>query len=452
MWAFWRRTQYLIGIFFVLTLLGTAVYFGYFYTTPTCFDGVLNGSERGIDCGGGCARVCSLDVVQPSVAWARSFKVVDGQYNAVAYIENKNLAIGSPEVSYTFSLYDKEGLIVERKGSTVLPPDSVYPIFEGRITTGDRIPTQTFVELGEIKEWLPAVAGREQFVVEGRKLTAADSAPRLTASLRNTALEEAKNVEVIATIFDANGTALTASRTVVPSLPGRATQNIVFTWPQPIAKTLRSCEIPTDAILAIDLSGSMNDDGGDPPEPITSVLDAAESFVSRLKTNDTGGLVTYATTAHLVEQLTNDTASLGETIGGLSISTAEEVGSTNTGDAILVSQSELGSPRHNENARKVLVLLTDGLANAPGTEPEQYALDAALSLKKTNTEIYTIGLGDRVNENFLQDIASDGEHYFRAASAGTLDRIYRSITAAICEEGPAVIEIIPKTETSFQSQ
>jgi Mg-chelatase subunit ChlD len=291
--------------------------------------------------------------------------------------------------------------------------------------------------------------GAEQFVIQDRVLSGADGQPRLNAKIYNSAIAEARDVEVVATIFDVRRNPLTASRTVVPFFRGRTTEDVVFTWPEPISKTVRSCEVPTDVVLAIDLSGSMNDDGGNPPEPISSVLRAAEAFVSRLKVGDQVGLVTYATDARVREQLTNDQLRVGNVVRSLSIAPSDEVGSTNTGDSIIRSKEEFSSSRHNQNARKVLVLLTDGLANAPGDTAEEYAVEAAGSLKDTDVIVYTIGLGDRVNESFLRDIASSDEHYFRAAAVHTIDSIYRSITAAICEDGAAVIEIIPKTETSF---
>lgn len=448
-WAFWRRVQYLTGVFVLFAIVGVGVYYGYFYESATCFDGQQNGEERGVDCGGACTRICAFDVLEPNVLWSRAFEVTDGQYNAVAYIENRNLNSGTPEVSYTFSLYDDEGLITERSGTTILPPDSVYPIFEGRINTGTRVPTQTVLELGGGSVWLPASAGREQFVVESRTLRGVDNSPRLDARITNTAIEEAQEVEIVATIFDSQGTALTASRTFVDRFAGQTTEDVVFTWPEPIAKTLRSCEIPTDVVLGIDLSGSMNDDGGTPPEPITSVLNAATAFVNRLKEGDQASVVTYATDAALVRQLTSETTGVRDTIAALSIDPAEEVGSTNTGDAINIAFEEIESSRHNLNARKVFVLLTDGLANAPDEEPEQYARNAAAELKAEGTTVYTIGLGDNVNEAFLREIASAQDQYYRAVDAADLDSIYRSITASICEDGPSVIEIIPKTDASF---
>ena len=450
-WAFWRRTAYIGGFFIVLLLLSTGVYFGFFHQTATCLDCRQNGDERGVDCGGACARVCAFEVTPPRALWAQSSRVTDGQYNAVAYIENTNIGVGSPEVTYTISLYDSAGLIAERTGVTILPPDSVYPIFEGRITTGSRIPVRTEIVLETPELWLPASTGREQFVVESRELTGADSAPRLTARITNNELTEARNVEIIATIFDSRRNPLTSSRTLVENFAPRTTETVVFTWPEPIAKTIRSCAVPTDVLLAIDLSGSMNDDGGTPPEPVTSVLRRAEAFIDRLKEDDQVGIVTYATDAILRQELTQEKATARSLVENLTIATKDETGSTNTGDAVIAAREELNSERHDTNARKVTVLLTDGRANAPGTNAEAYALTAAESLKGDGVEIFTIGLGDTVNQSFLESMASGEEYYFHAAEADTIDQIYRSITDAICEDGAAVIEIIPKTGTNFEA-
>lgn len=449
MWAFWRRLQYGVGLTLFCALTIALVYFTYWYVPPTCFDEKQNGIESGVDCGGSCTRICAFNVIAPKELWVRAFKIRDGQYNAIAYVENRNKNAGTVEIAYTIGLYDREGLITERKGKTSLPPDGVYPIFEGRINAGGRVPTQSVIKLEGDPIWVPATAGREQFKVERRELRGADTKPELVASLTNTSIYEAKDVEIVATIFDAKNVALTSSRTFIEYFGGRTTREVVFTWPEPIAKTLRTCEVPTDVILGIDLSGSMNDDGGTPPEPISSVVSSAASFANRLKENDQVGVVAYSTEASLPEPLTKDRARIAEAIKGTTIAPAEERGSTNTGDAIKLAQKEFATARHNPNARKVFVLLSDGLANAPGETPEQYALDASVALKKDDVEVYTIGLGTKVNDAFLENIASDPTKYLKAASRDTIDSIYRTITSSLCEDGAAVIEIIPKTTASF---
>lgn len=448
-WAFRRRVEYAMGFFIVLSLSGSGLYYLYGYEAATCFDRTQNGIERGIDCGGSCMRICKFDIITPTALWTESFKVVNGQYNAVAYIENRNASIGTPALDYSIKLFDAKGLITERTGTTIIPPDSVYPIFEGRIMTGERIPTKTVIDFSDDVIWQVAESGREQFILEKRDLVNADSKPRLTAELRNSMLEEAKDVEIIATIFDSSGTPLTASRTVVPYFRGRSTENVVFTWPEPIASTLRSCEVPTDVVLGIDVSGSMNDDGGTPPQPVSAVLAAAEGFVSRLKKQDQVGVVTYATEATTTDTLTNENSRVGQNIQKITITKKEETGNTNTGEGLARIQEELNSERHNENARKVAILLTDGLATAPNKDPEVYAQKAGDSLKATGVILYTIGLGKKVNETALKNLASSEEQYFKAPTIKDLGTIYSKITAAICEEGAAVIEVIPKAETSF---
>lgn len=448
-WALKRQLIYgtifvVIGLFFL-----TFIYLRYFYQAPNCFDNIQNFDEAGVDCGGSCVRICPFDVSQPNVKWARSFKVTEGQYNAVAYVENPNQLAASPEVKYTFSLYDEAGLILERSGATILPPDSVYPIFEGRIMTGQRIPTRTFLDIEPPELWQGATAGREQFTIVNRELVNADAKPKLTATVRNNSLEEAKEVEVVATIFDAQGTALASSETFVANFAPRSDTEVVFTWPEPIATTIRSCEIPTDVGVVIDVSGSMNNDGIDPPQPLTAVKEAAERFVNRLNKQDQVTLTTFATEALLNLSLSNDFTSAGNLIKSIVIDPKEEVGNTNTGDGLLIAGQELISERHNLDARKVMVLLTDGLATAPDPEPEVYALNNADLVKNAGIEIYTIGLGANVNMDFVRSVATDPQYAFQALTATDVDRIYQNITASLCEEGAAVIDIIPKTGASF---
>lgn len=446
-WAFSRRLQYGTGYLIVLLLLGYWGYMSYLYAAPTCFDGRQNGEEAGVDCDGSCVRVCAFNAQAPIVRWARSFEVTDGQYNAVAYVENPNETIGTPVLNYTFSIYDDRGLITERSGTTFLPPDGAYPIFEGRIFTENRVPTRTFIDIEPADMWLPVEMGREQFSLVRRELRGADTQPRLSATLVNNALTPTGEVNVVATIFDANGNALTASETIVDEFVPRAEEDVIFTWPEPIAKTIRSCEIPTDIVMAIDLSGSMNNDQDEPPEPITSVKDAAERFATRLQDRDQAALVTFASEAVITEPLATPGA-IASRIDGLSIDPEEERGSTNTGDAFQRADEVFASAAKNPNARKVMVILTDGLATAPDEEPEEYAITQAEALKATGVEVYAIGLGEQVNMEFVRTIASPGAAY-QALTRSQVDQIYQTITGAICEDGPAVIDIVPKTDSNF---
>ncbi len=449
-WAFWRRLQY--GAIFVifLALIGWG---GWELFTPTvydCFDGIQNGEEEGIDCNGNCVRICASTVIPPTVLWAESFSIREGQYNAVGYVENRNDIAGSEALAFTFEFYAGERLIDTYEGETVLPPNSIYPIFVGRIETPEEI-TSTRLRLQDNIVWQPASAGRTQFRTASISLLRADSQPRLEVTLENTAVTKAEDIEVVATLFSANGDPLTASQTFIEAVEGREQADLVFTWPNSIATTIRSCMIPTDVALAIDLSGSMNDDGGMPPQPISDVVSAASTFVNELSSQDQVSVITFASEAATRAQLSSAQSETAALVSNLSIPAQNESGFTNTAAAIIAAQTELASTRHNEDARRVLILLTDGQPTSPeGDEiAREDAVRAAASLRESGATVYAIGLGDNVNRTFIEAIAGDGETAFLAPDRTAVAGIYQAITSSLCESGATRIEVIAKTKTNF---
>lgn len=451
-WAIWRRIQYGLGFFSFWGLVGTLIYFVNFYQPPNCFDRLMNGDESGVDCGGLCVRVCSAEVIPPRVVWAESFEVKNGQYNVVAYVENQNQSLATPELKYKFQLLNQGVVVAERTGVTLLPPNSVYPIFEGRVIVDPKEKiTETKLILEQAELWVPASVVRDQFrSVDINLLAADDVSPRLDVKLENSELQAAENVEVVATVFNELGEPVTASQTFIERIEARSTKNIVFTWPESIAKTVKSCVIPTDVAVAIDLSGSMNNDGGNPPQPVSDALKSAGQFVNSLKQNDQVAVVTFATRAAVVTEMTNLHGAVANAIFGLGIEPAEETGYTNTVDALKMSQAELNSERHNINARRVLVLLTDGLPTVSGKSDVVALAEAtALSLSEDNIEVYAIGLGNNVDQSFVRNIASDESNAYFAPTGADLEKIYSEITSSLCESGPTKIDVIAKTKPNF---
>lgn len=427
------------------------MYYGYFYQPPTCFDRIMNGDEAGIDCDGSCVQICPASVLPPQIIWAKSFEIVEGQYNAMAYVENVNQTAGTPQLRYTLQLLHGEEIVAERSGTTILPPNTVYPIFEGKVfTAGKAAVTETRLILEPVEQWLPASVKRDQFRSIDIKLTGADDQPRLDVKLENTELENVEDVEVVAIIFSENGDPVTASRTYVDEIGSRSTKDIVFTWPNSIAKTVKSCIIPTDVVVAIDLSGSMNNDGGEPPQPVTAALDAAASFVRALQTKDQVSVVTFASEALVLNELSNTHTTVADVIQKLSIDPKEETGYTNTIAALKAAQIELGSVRHNPDSRRVLVLLTDGLPTAAGDgDVVSDTITTAKELSASGAEVFAIGLGAGVDASFVTNIASSDANAYFAPTAEDLSSIYARITSSLCTAGPTKIDVIAKTKTNF---
>lgn len=243
-WASRRRSTYLGIVFIVIIAVFAGLFFLFFNKPPTCADGKQNGEELGIDCGGSCEKVCEVQITDLAILWSRSFRVSDGVYNSVAYVENPNPNARVAEISYTFKLFDDNNILVaERKGKTFISPSGITPIFEGNISTGQRVPIRTFSEFSEIPKWSQTADEDSPISVGEIVLSREDSSPRIDAVLSNSSIRDTSDIEVVAVVFDATGNAIAVSSTFIDRLSGRSSQDIVFTWPNKFDFSVSRIEI-----------------------------------------------------------------------------------------------------------------------------------------------------------------------------------------------------------------
>ncbi len=243
-WASQKQLRYLLGFVALIILFVGVPAFFYFYDPPTCTDGIQNGAEEGIDCGGGCPIICSFRAADPIVHWSRLFEVAPGLYTVVALVENPNLSFETDDVPFTFKLRDSNNILVyERKGTAYLPARSIVPVFETGIRTGERAPARVDFEFLRAPVWAESAEWESGVSVTSRVLENEVDAPRLTATIRNDTLSMITELPVVAVLFDAEGNALQASRTVIDSIPESSEKTIVFTWPKPFAAPVARIEI-----------------------------------------------------------------------------------------------------------------------------------------------------------------------------------------------------------------
>jgi len=246
-WALKRQIIYLLGLFTFLSLV--ALYFLWPYITrpPTCTDGKQNGTESGIDCGGNCPKACLFEVDKLSVFWARTFEVVPGRYNAVAYIENQNPNQVINKITYSFRFADANNLYIgKREGETFVPPAGKFAIFEPAVNLGNSIPVYTTFEFTETPLWVNVDQQRiDQLKVVASDiiLTDEDTAPKLSAVLENNSLFIIPDLKAVAILYDEFNNALSVSSTYVPLLKGESKVDVNFTWRAPMSKKVISKEI-----------------------------------------------------------------------------------------------------------------------------------------------------------------------------------------------------------------
>lgn len=189
-----------------------------------------------------------------------------------------------------------------------------------------------------------------------------------------------------------------------------------------------------DLMLAVDLSGSMDQRGLNPSDPRASRLDTLKEvmtpFIQR-RAGDRLGLILFGSNAYLQAPLSFDHTTIAQLLNESMINLAGQ--KTALGDAIGLAIKTL-EPHPERN--RVLILITDGQNTAGNIAPEQ----AAAVAQAAHIKIYTIGIGQRsqqrgiwrinpsadLDEASLKKIAQlTGGQYFRADSEQSLERIYQ---------------------------
>lgn len=194
---------------------------------------------------------------------------------------------------------------------------------------------------------------------------------------------------------------------------------------------------PSEAVLVMDKSGSMNDKIGSSGTKMQNAKTAAKKFVDILAKNTENkvGLASFATTGTVDTALTNNYSSVKTKIDSLAANgwTCIECGIKKANQEIAAHQ--------REGIKNVVVLLTDGRANVvegssktvSNSVAEQKAIDAAKAGNTANNTIfYTIGLGNDVNGAFLEKIADlTGGKYYASPTTDQLNSIYTEISKVV---------------------
>lgn len=197
---------------------------------------------------------------------------------------------------------------------------------------------------------------------------------------------------------------------------------------------------PTDIMLIMDRSDSMNKVTGTSGQTKLQAAEvAAQAFVDIIAKENNGsrvGLVSFAPTASLDQQLTTNYSAVKTAIGAMktSFATCAQCG------AITADNAFQSAPLSTHP--KIAIFLTDGLANTTTTTSPKL-ISPTIAEQATIAEIksgfasqsiayYTIGLGTDVNTTFLQSIASlTKAQYFFSPTSDQLNQIYQNISLII---------------------
>jgi hypothetical protein len=243
-WAM-RRRFIILGIIAAVVFVALGVlYFTLFHQAPSCTDQKQNQDEEGIDCGGSCVYFCTVSQAAPAVRFVRPLMPVPGRTDVVAYVDNPNGNAAANDLHYTVELYSPTNTIVGKQEGTVdLPPSSSVPIFIPDFYSGYEAVARAFITFDTPDQlWFRYRDARILPRVSAVQYGELDM-PRVRALAENPSESPMKNVLFIVTLFDREGTAIAASRTIAPAIAPHETVELVFTWPASFPGTVSRIEV-----------------------------------------------------------------------------------------------------------------------------------------------------------------------------------------------------------------
>ena len=187
-----------------------------------------------------------------------------------------------------------------------------------------------------------------------------------------------------------------------------------------------------DVVLAIDISGSMDDrdfvgTNGKPMQRLAAVKQVVADFVAE-REGDRLALIVFGTKPFIQAPFTEDLNTVTDLLDQTEVGMAGP--HTAIGDAIGLSIRIFET---SEIEQRLMILLSDGADTGSRMSP----VNAAEIAARNGVSIYTIGVGDpqgsgedRVDLKALEDIAqrASGQFFFAADQEG-LTEIYRQIDA-----------------------
>ena len=233
-WSTRRQLIIFLGFIGILVLVGFVIIWRVFLLErPTCNDGIQNGEETGIDCGGSCRLICEQEALAPLVAWSKAVPSAQDTYHLLAYVENRNRGAALVDMPYEFTIFDRLGQEMEvLEGQVSIGPDQPTVVFESRVSL-PATPGEVFFEFLADPRWQRSdPAGFTRVVTDSIRQDTAALVPTVRGTIQNTTEEVFTDMSAVVIVYDRDNNTIGASRTFVDRLPAGGSQDIVYTWPE----------------------------------------------------------------------------------------------------------------------------------------------------------------------------------------------------------------------------
>lgn len=231
--------QFFFGTLFLAVLFGVSVWVWHATRPkPSCFDGVQNQNEQGVDCGGVCALACKKEPAYKAVTVRSTQLLAVGEhiYDVIGEVENENSDFGTPSFAYEFALLDATGtVIMSRQGTSYLMPRERRFMIEQRMET-NREAARAMLKTGgttwiEVAEFPPINLTIRDRTLEPLMENNVRVGTHASGVIVNRTGFDFEQVDVTALVKDENGTLLGVGATDVRILRDGEQRAFEIRWP-----------------------------------------------------------------------------------------------------------------------------------------------------------------------------------------------------------------------------
>ena len=178
-----------------------------------------------------------------------------------------------------------------------------------------------------------------------------------------------------------------------------------------------SVPLPISIAFALDYSGSVTAN----QDVVAAMEEGATSFIEDLGINDEAEIVKFDSIVEIVQSFTTNKTLLISAV----TNTWNGGGNTQLYDAVYQAVTDTAL---RAITRRAIIVMTDGNDNDNAGSPYVSLTDVISHAQDNGIPIFTIGLGNYVNEAALQSMAEDtGGQYFNAPTADRLRTIYQQL-------------------------
>lgn len=238
--------QLIFGIIYlvIFVAIGYGIY-AWIRVEPTCFDGVQNGQEEGVDCGTiACGKLCEPQILPLQILSSKIIQVGDGDYDFVADVFNPNTAYGSGRVAYNLIITDLQGQKNQSGGEFYILPGQTKYIVKSSVKTSEIASAEIEVVTVDWQK-MDFQSDSVTFALQNKEYQDQRQAGRslVSGNVFNNSDYDFEKVDIAVLIFDEEGQITAVNQTDIRTFQAKTQRGFFVEWPLSLGENVGRVDV-----------------------------------------------------------------------------------------------------------------------------------------------------------------------------------------------------------------